>query len=574
MVSHKNHRGRKKTDHDLEKLYNEIFKSLVFDITPEGSRLREFGLSKICDRRTVCPTGYHGIGDPAAFKRWYQIDTFHKRLIFGDDIPEEKLTEECLKDFSEFQSKSLFIQPSARPFCKKVKALVGEILGEFDLHEFSLWCGFGKKAARNLPRAKSYIDVRVEHLNGTEDQLALFNYVRSEDIHLLRATRKGIKTFERVNTVQIETVPKSHKAVRVIGLDSTVGGFLSKGLGNYIRHRVEAGTPINLAIQQDRHKQWAAKGSADGQSATIDMSKASDSFTMQHLVEFLPESWQEVLRIVRMDAWSHGATQTGGTLSSLMLMGSGHTFPLQTLLFWALAKVTCNELSLRGLVSVYGDDIILPNRAAEPFMAFARSLGFTVNSDKSFWSSCHCHVVKFRESCGGDYYRGFDVRPYQPECQMKKVPKTQYIAECHKLLNGLQERWHPTEIPRTVDYILECLNGVCTVSFGPNTEPETACVRISLLDWVSPTFPINVPRVKDGITTFKALRIDGRRRRNNGRAPYWDWLRRSNGMRFKGYHRPGKDSGPALSRVGSVFGSEMVRGRKIRYKWVDTPGAK
>jgi hypothetical protein len=536
--------------------------------------MREFGLSKILDCRTECPVGYHGVGNPATFKRWYQIDTFHKRLIFGDDVPEKVLMLTCMEDFSKFQAKSFFIQPSAKPFCKKVKAFVGEVLGDFDLHEFSLWCGFGKKAARGLPRAQSYIDKRVEKLNGTRDQLALFNYVRSRDVHLLRATRKGIKTFERVNTVQIETVPKSHKAVRVIGLDSTVGGFLSKGLGNYIRHRVEAATPINLSVQQDRHKLWASQGSQLGHLATIDMSKASDSFTMQHLVEFLPESWQEVLRIVRMDLWYHEPTESGGNLSSLMLMGSGHTFPLQTLLFYALARVTCDELSLRGLVSVYGDDIILPNGAAEPFMAFMRALGFTVNSDKSFWSSCHCNVVKFRESCGGDYYQGTDVRPYQPECTMKQVPKTRYIAECHKLLNGLLERWHPLEVPRTVDYLLECLDRVCTVSFGPDTEPETACVRMSLLDWVSPSFPMNVPKIVDGIVTFKALRVDGRRRRNSGRAPYWDWLRKRNGMRFKGYRHPGKDAGPPLSRVGSVFGSEMVRGRKVRYKWVDTPSAK
>lgn len=573
MVSQKSQKGRKKTGLDLALLYDGVFRSLVTDIAPPGSRLREFGVEKLVNRRAVPTCSYKGIGVGHAFKAWYQLETFHKRLIYKDDKSSDELAVECLSDFRSFQERSALIQPPARPFLGRVKRIVSDVLGEFDLHEFAPWCGFGKKAAQKLVRRDSFLDKRVETLNGTSDQLALFNFVRSQDVHLLRATRKGIKSFSVRNGVQIETVPKSYKAVRVIGLDTTIGGFLSKGLGNMIRHRVEANTFINLACQQDLHKQWAREASIGGHLATIDMSKASDSFTMEHLKVFLPESWHEVLRVVRADYWYSEANEMSGPLSSLMLMGSGHTFPLQTLLFYAIAKATMEEMSVKGIISVYGDDIILPNRCAEPFMGFATALGFSVNTDKSFWGKEEAfHIEKFRESCGGDFYAGVDVRPFQPECEMKEVSKNMYIAECHKILNGLVTRWHPAEVSATIEFVVAELARLCTVSFVPNTESETAGIRLFLLDWLAALPPkVNIPREIDGVLTYKALKPTGRTRVGCSRAHYWDWLRRRNGKRFKGYAVPGKDSHAVKSTVGTQFGREAERGGKTRYKWTTNP---
>jgi hypothetical protein len=98
-------------------------------------------------------------------------------------------------------------------------------------------------------------------------------------------------------------------------------------------------------------------------------------------------------------------------------MGNATTFPLETLVFWAYGHAVKLSLS-RGnslfpewedlkSISVFGDDCIIPSAVAEQFCSVLQSIGFQVNFEKSFLGP-----IRFRESCGGDYLAGRDVRPY------------------------------------------------------------------------------------------------------------------------------------------------------------------
>jgi hypothetical protein len=84
-------------------------------------------------------------------------------------------------------------------------------------------------------------------------------------------------------------------------------------------------------------------------------------------------------------------------------MGNGYTFPLETLIFWGLAAACCDRDSD---ATVYGDDIIIPSDRFELLAEILRYAGFILNVGKSF------HVGPFRESCGKDYFKGIDVRPF------------------------------------------------------------------------------------------------------------------------------------------------------------------
>ncbi len=88
-------------------------------------------------------------------------------------------------------------------------------------------------------------------------------------------------------------------------------------------------------------------------------------------------------------------------------MGNGFTFPLETLVFWALAE-SCREIAapssgVRTLT--YGDDIIIARDAYPLLLDVFRSVGFTLNVKKSYSDG------RFRESCGADYILGSPVRP-------------------------------------------------------------------------------------------------------------------------------------------------------------------
>lgn len=89
-------------------------------------------------------------------------------------------------------------------------------------------------------------------------------------------------------------------------------------------------------------------------------------------------------------------------------MGNGYTFELETLLFSCACRAVAEMEGValnHSNFSVYGDDIVAPSALYDPICSALRFLGFQPNLSKSFNSG------PFRESCGGDYFRGEFVRP-------------------------------------------------------------------------------------------------------------------------------------------------------------------
>jgi len=87
-------------------------------------------------------------------------------------------------------------------------------------------------------------------------------------------------------------------------------------------------------------------------------------------------------------------------------MGNGFTFELESLLFYVLSRAVAYFSGVSGIISVYGDDIIVPTDIAVDLEFVLGVLGFSVNPEKSFSTGT------FRESCGGHYDGGCDVTPF------------------------------------------------------------------------------------------------------------------------------------------------------------------
>jgi len=480
MSSQKRHsKRRKKNLRQLEPLFRGVKEALIHDLSDDY-------MSRICYGRkrgedvpinTGCP--------PYTFKKFAQLLNFDKRVIWGTDKSFEVLSAEAFKGFVESQQTFICPEPMslrATRVIQEASRLCHKILGVFDEDEWLDSCSFGKRAAVGLPRSQSYLDVRFERISGTPKQRAAFNQCLARDVHLLRAVRKRSRIRPNCDVIRATAVPKSFKAARVIAPDTVLGGFLSRGLGDLIRRRLEKETHIDLSKQQDRHRRWAQVASKNGHLSTIDMSKASDSFTWRHIELLVPISWHEALDAVRTRHCE--VLDSTIELNSYMLMGSGHTFPLQTLLFYCLAEATRLLLKSRGKVSVYGDDIIVPTRISRQLIVVMSELGFTINSEKSFYDKPDperpSHTF-FRESCGGDYKGGIDVRPYMPECDLQSdgvVPRNVKLAWCHKMINGLLDRWDSCEIPVTLSYLLrEIHSEMGRISLVPSWEVDHAGIR-------------------------------------------------------------------------------------------------
>lgn len=138
--------------------------------------------------------------------------------------------------------------------------------------------------------------------------------------------------------------------------------------------------------------------------ATIDLSMASDTISYGIILELFPQGWFELMDQAR--APSYKIENKWYDYHKFSAMGNGFTFEMESLLFFALASAVAEHLEETGPVSVYGDDIIIPTNCSELLIEVLSVCGFSINKEKSFIDG------PFRESCGGDYFEGYDVRAF------------------------------------------------------------------------------------------------------------------------------------------------------------------
>jgi hypothetical protein len=208
---------------------------------------------------------------------------------------------------------------------------------------------------------------------------------------------------------RITTVPKDGTKDRPIAVEPEGNVFLQLGIEGVIRDKLKL-VGVNLD-SQERNRELARIGSIDRSGlspATLDLSDASDTVSLKLVALLLPKGWFDLLVSVRSP---FGLLPDGTALlyAKMSSMGNGYTFVLESLVFWSIiaayVKVHGEWRSERRLVSVYGDDLIFPSYHADGIKAYLTIAGFKVNASKSFTTG------PFRESCGADYYDGYNVRP-------------------------------------------------------------------------------------------------------------------------------------------------------------------
>jgi hypothetical protein len=228
---------------------------------------------------------------------------------------------------------------------------------------------------------------------------------------------------------RVTFVPKTATTERAIAIEPLMNVYAQLGLGRMIRRRLRSLAGIDLD-DQSVNQALAKEGSIRGFLATIDLSSASDTVSREVIRAIFPDAWFGAMDACR----SKVGTLDGKSFmyEKFSSMGNGFTFELESLLFWALARSACVISHCPEMVSVYGDDIVVPVDAYDTLEEILTFFGFTLNKRKSFRSGY------FRESCGKDYYNGVDVRPFLQE----ELPQT--LESVFTLANGLRraaQRW-------------------------------------------------------------------------------------------------------------------------------------
>jgi len=308
---------------------------------------------------------------------------------------------------------------------------IDEILGGFSPEELVEGSNWGPGVTTVLKGSEvSALNKFREERGITRDLYSLVSpwfaeaYPRWSE-HLTSTFGEHWADFQVGNT--IVTVPKNSKTDRVIAVEPGINLWFQKGLGSMIRRRLlRRGVDLT---DQTRNQRLSQQASSWGKLATVDFSSASDSISLEVVRNLLPSRWYTLLASTRSTVGVHNKRVI--RWEKFSSMGNGFTFELESLIFFAAALAVCDYLhESTSDVSVFGDDVIIPNNCYDLFSSFSAFLGFTVNMDKSFSSSY------FRESCGAHYFDGVDVKPIYLKGKVRD------LQAIYKLANSVRNLAH------------------------------------------------------------------------------------------------------------------------------------
>lgn len=142
--------------------------------------------------------------------------------------------------------------------------------------------------------------------------------------------------------------------------------------------------------------------------ATMDLKDASNLVFRNTAWAVLPGNIFEKVDSCRptyvdLDAVSPGAGVI--ELNTFLPQGAATCFPIEALVFWAIATAVSRLFGDGSPVWVYGDDIICSMSIYVTLVKVFTAVGFKVNLDKSYSDG------PFRESCGLDVLSNTDVTP-------------------------------------------------------------------------------------------------------------------------------------------------------------------
>lgn len=424
-------------------------------------------------RRDLYPSNKCKMDDsaPLDYLAQLQVDSFLKKYEFST-ADADKLESEAFDMFVKASIKMFKVNgelsSSIPPRCPvftsetpkmvlhhlRARNILDRVLGRLDREAWFTAC----KHSGGTSQGVSFQDTSPEAkwtfpITMTEEVQPLFVQYMAWDNSLAEA----VKQFNLENPIsdhilivpgsRATTVGKSSTARRFINIEPTFNMFLEQGL-MILAYDIMRGWGLNVKTLPELHKELARQGSLDLQSSTIDWSQASNLIASELVSRQFPVSWSTVLNQLR----SKVVDIDGQSIPVFMFaaMGNATTFPVETLIFWAYAQAVHYDYlypntksSIFPLdtfpfdkCSVFGDDCIVPTVIAEDYINVMQQLGCEVNDDKSFYGT-----IAFRESCGGDYLHGTDVRPYcltRPDTERKSALEPYLNIMFNRLLDRLR----------------------------------------------------------------------------------------------------------------------------------------
>ena len=307
----------------------------------------------------------------------------------------------------------------------KARAMMHNILTDFDEEEWFSQCRNGPGTTVGVKFNNTGLESKTtfpisltSRVAPLMDRYFCFNFQMKQAAEIYNAANPLSDKYLFVKGSRATTVDKTDEIRRMIAIEPTGNMFFQQGLMHMMYQRMES-VGLDVENLQPEHQERARQSSITSKEATIDWSSASDCVSPALLKWLLPPRWYGACELVRSPSMQIDGVDEH--LNMFSTMGNAVTFPLETLVFFTIGHALAdyrlnNNRSLFPhwgydwkTVSVFGDDCIVPTTIAHEYISILESVGFLINRDKSFYRD---EDHGFRESCGGDYLHGYDVRPY------------------------------------------------------------------------------------------------------------------------------------------------------------------
>lgn len=434
--------------------------------------------------------------DAQAFYTLYQIGSFLKKYPFkGEDTKAPALdkfaqSEHLCGLYNDENHKALLslneLHPEYLGVVEEIRADILQLIGEYpnidsilshaihgpgvslgDLYkngkttEYYKWSSLPYSVTESaLPLAKAAIQADPRWVG------ALDNWYRKEyaipvgaplDIEAFWGS-----VFDVVAGSRTTTVPKTAVIDRTIAIEPVLNVFLQLGLDRVLRKNLVRGWGYDLN-DQVRNQELAHEGSVTDELVTVDLSMASDLISLKICETYLPPAWYDLLLDLRSPETQVNGNQV--TLEKLSSMGNGYTFAIESLIFASLVRCSIRRTKSKKISAVFGDDLIVPKTAFPYLQDLLNLSGFKLNANKSFSSG------PFRESCGKDFFLGYDVRPIFLKRPLVRLLDVFYI---HNAVFALEQRlcwtWE-VAFERTLKLLKKWIPKIIRDTFyGPETE--------------------------------------------------------------------------------------------------------
>jgi hypothetical protein len=234
---------------------------------------------------------------------------------------------------------------------------------------------------------------------------------------------QGLSYRNREVPSRLIVVPKDLTKPRLIAAEPSQHQWIQQLVWSQLEARI-AKTVLAKVVSfrdQSQNQRFAIEGSRTGRFATIDLSAASDRLSCAVVERFFRTNTTILDRLhacrtrwIRIDI--PGITKQHVMLKKFSPMGSAATFPVQSIVYAGVAiasvlitrgwKFTAANITKAAkMVTVFGDDIIVPTDCCRTSTRLLTWLGLKVNASKTYSTG------RFRESCGVEAFMGYNVTP-------------------------------------------------------------------------------------------------------------------------------------------------------------------